>query len=72
MTNKLVMSPQGTDLWVKQMIEALGLDGAKVRRLVIDAEIGQTTKVYVECWGRSTMLEVEPPHVMLLRSSSNE
>lgn len=61
MTNKPTMSPQGTDLWVKQMIQALGLDGAKVRRLVIDAEVGQTIKVYVECWGPSTMLEVEPP-----------
>lgn len=55
------MSPQGTNLWVSQMCEALGLDSAKVRRLVIDAEVGQLVKVYVECWGRSAMLEVNPP-----------
>jgi hypothetical protein len=60
-TSKPTMSPHGTDQWVKQMIEALGLDGAKVRRVVIDAEIGKMTKVYVECWGRSSMLEVQPP-----------
>lgn len=63
MTNNPTMSPHGTDLWVKQLIEALGLDGAKVRRLVIDAEVGQMTKVYayVECWARSSLLAVDPP-----------
>jgi hypothetical protein len=52
------------DKFVKQWAEALCLDPLgehKVRRLVIDAEVGNAVQIYVERCGTDRLLEIVPP-----------
>lgn len=57
MKPKLIRS----DPWITQLISAIGLDGARVRRVVLDAEVGQSIKVYVECFGDERLLTIGTP-----------
>jgi len=44
-----------------QVLEKLALDPAKIRRVVIDAQIGQALVLYIEHYGDDRILSVEPP-----------
>lgn len=50
-----------SERWALQVCAALGIDGARVRRIVIDAEARQALKVYVEYFGDNRLLDVRPP-----------
>lgn len=45
------------------LIERLGLDKQKVRRLVIDCPCDGPILIYVELYGTTEVLDIEPPNV---------
>ena len=44
-----------------EMVKALGLDPKNVRRLVIDFQVGNVAKVYVEQYATTQFLEIISP-----------
>jgi hypothetical protein len=48
------------DVWVADVIRLLGFDGKRVRRVIIDAEIRKPIRVWVECFGTTQLLKVDP------------
>lgn len=54
--SKLILS----DEWLKKLKEALNL-GEYIRRVVIDATVGEALIIHVERYGDSRILEVTPP-----------
>ena len=47
--------------WIQLVLEKLGIDPSNVRRVVIDAQIGQELIFYIEHYGTNALLEVRPP-----------
>lgn len=53
--------PIESSKFVQQWAEALGLDPSECRRVVIDAEVDNVVRVYVEKYGTTRLLDVQPP-----------
>ena len=49
--------------WIMAMMKALGIDAevTPVRRIVIDAKVGEPVMMYVECFASTKVLDVELP-----------
>jgi hypothetical protein len=50
-----------SDNWAKKVCKALGIDDELVYRLVIDCQVGDPIRVYVQMYGSDRMLEVATP-----------
>lgn len=46
-----------------RFLKALGIDGARCRRLIIDAEVQHVLKVYVEYYGDERVLDIRFPEL---------
>ena len=54
-THRLIRS----DEWIVELLRTLNIDHARVRRVIIDAKVGQVPILYIEHYGDTRMLDVE-------------
>lgn len=43
----------------KKIVEALGLDNKKVRRIIIDMQVNEPVTIYTELYGTRKLLEID-------------
>ena len=53
--------PTSSDEYGKAICKALGIESKKVRRVVVDAQVGEALKVYVEMFGGPELVKVSLP-----------
>lgn len=54
-------APIMSDPFGEKICKALGIDPMLVRRIVIDAEVGEPLRVYAEMYGGKALLDLEFP-----------
>lgn len=57
--------------WARQVCKALSLDPLKVRRIVIDAQVGEVLSVYIEAWGDDRLIDIQLPDAASLNLVTN-
>ncbi len=48
-----------SDVWIKKVSEALGVNVEECSRIIIDARAGEFLKIYVEKFGADRMLNID-------------
>lgn len=57
-----IANPELLDKWAK----AVGINNDQITRIVVDMQLDDVVRVYVEQWGDAKMNDVAPPNVDML------